>query len=424
MGRRPASTVRAEVIALAKGGDGVARVQGKSSRSTILVPRTAPGDIIEVIPGKASRGTLHALLEPSPLRVAPPCPHAESCGGCDWMHLSVDTQRSARIHIVRSELHLAGLEVPDIVAHHAREDRAYRARTRLAVHASRQRVVVGMRAARSHWIVPISSCLVLRSELDAVRADLARWLTGSLGQGEASLTFGADSLPVVHLTWSGTLSQGVFAEAEERVNKRLWAGVSLQLEGAVTPAVIGDPRGMTTGADKMPLMIPVGGFMQAFEAMNHQLVDHVNAVAGIEGAAAIELFAGSGNFTAALARRTDGLETVEQSEAAVEAARENLALRSLRARLRVGDADVAKVRGETRVAVLDPPRVGARGACERLAASRVKRVVMVSCDPATLARDASILHRDGRFVLERVDVFEMFPFTSHVETVAVFRRDR
>jgi 23S rRNA (uracil1939-C5)-methyltransferase len=164
--------------------------------------------------------------------------------------------------------------------------------------------------------------------------------------------------------------------------------------------------------------------MQAFEAMNHRLVDHVDAVSEVDGANAIELFAGSGNFTVALARRTDGLETVEQSEAAVEAARENLSQRALRARLRVGDADVAKVSGQTRVAVLDPPRVGARGACERLAASRVKRVVMVSCDPATLARDASILHRDGRFVLERVDVFEMFPFTSHVETVAVLRRDR
>ncbi|HQF23362.1 MAG TPA: methyltransferase, partial [Polyangiaceae bacterium] len=138
----------------------------------------------------------------------------------------------------------------------------------------------------------------------------------------------------------------------------------------------------------------------------------------------LELFAGSGNFSIALARQTPDLETVEQQDAAVAAARSNLETRGLRARLRVDDAEKTIVRSAVRTVVLDPPRTGAKRAVQTIAASRARDVVMVSCDPATLARDSAILVHQGRFELHRIDVFEMFPHTSHVETVACFRRKR
>ncbi len=340
------------------------------------------------------------------------------------MHVDLETQRSARPTIVADEMHRAGVPVPEILSHPADQTLRYRARARLAILATPRGIVVGFRAPRSHRVVPVDTCRVLVPELDEARGELAAWLAGSAGSGEASLCRGQGGRPAVHLAWEGTLAPRVFAHAQEQVDRGHWAGVSILLDGATAPATFGDARGVTTGGDGLPLLVPAGGFMQAHAQMNATLVRHVDAIAAIDGEPVLELFAGSGNFTVALARRTEGLEAVEQSAAAVEAARENLRVRGLKARLHVGDAEGAKVRPGVRTVVLDPPRTGARGAAERIAASRVRSVVMVSCDPATLARDASILLRAGRFILERLDVFEMFPCTSHVEAVALFRRER
>ena len=421
--QRP-EVVQAEIVALAKGGDGVARVSAAGKRSTLFVPGTAPGDVVEVVVEQGSRGRVRALLEPSPHRVQPPCPHADECGGCDWMHIHVDVQRSARRDIVRDALTRADLEVPPIGTHDAPRVDRYRRRARFAVQASQRGVMVGMRAARSHKIVPVTACLVLIPAVDETRDQLSAWLAGSVGKGDASVTLGHGALPVVHLAWQGELPASVFAGAEQRVESGQWAGVSMLLEGASTAAVVGDPRGVTTGVDALPLVVPPAGFMQAYEEMNHELVRHVVEVAHLDDSPTLELFAGAGNFTVALARHTGTLDTVEEDAPAVDAAQRNLELRGVRVRARVGDADAAKIRANTRVCVLDPPRTGALGASTNLAASKVRRIVMVSCDPATMARDAAILNRDGRFRLEQVDVFEMFPHTSHVETVAVFRRIR
>ncbi|PIE05285.1 MAG: hypothetical protein CSA75_05560 [Sorangium cellulosum] len=279
-----------------------------------------------------------------------------------------------------------------------------------------------MRAPRSHRIIPIASCPILVAQLAESMSQLSDWLKGSRGKGEASLCVGRGSLPAISLSWQGDLPASVFSIAEQQVKKENWAGVSVLLQGASKPAVIGDPRGVASGFDGLPLLFPPGGFMQAFEEMNHQLVGHVSRVAEVNGRATLELFAGSGNFTIALAHDTDRLEAVEQQAAAVNAAQRNLAHRKLKARIRVGNADAPSISDTIRVVVLDPPRSGAPGAAQVLAASRVHRVVLVSCDPATLARDVAVL--DARFELKRVDVFEMFPHTSHVETVVVMDRSK
>lgn len=421
--KRRRETIRAEVVSLAKGGDGVAR-RLDGPRATLFVPGTAPGDVVRVAVEGRGRGRLLEIVEASPERVPPPCPHAEACGGCDWMHLRAEAQRRGREAIVRQALERAGLEVPAIGSHAPGPDLRYRGRARFAARAGDDGVVVGLRAARSHRVVPIRSCLVLLPELDATRDEIAAWLEGSRGRGDVSVTRGTGGLPSIHLAWQGELAPSVFALAEQHVTEGRWAGTSVLIEGATVPAVSGDPRGVTRGADGLPLIVPPGGFMQANEQMNLELVRHVNAEAAPEGRPTLELFAGAGNFTVCLAAGTDALETVEQVADAVDAARVNLERRALRARQRVGDAEAAKVRDVVRVAVLDPPRSGAPGASSRLASSKARAVVMVSCDPATLARDAATLTSKGRFALQRVQLFDMFPQTSHVETVATFRRVR
>jgi 23S rRNA (uracil1939-C5)-methyltransferase len=137
----------------------------------------------------------------------------------------------------------------------------------------------------------------------------------------------------------------------------------------------------------------------------------------------VELFAGAGNLTVALARLGAAVVAVEADEAACEAARANLRARGLDARVQSGDASQHPLRPAPHVLVLDPPRTGARAVAEALskAPRGPRRVLYVSCDPRTLARDVARL-TERAFVVSATEVFEMFPHTSHVETLCVLDR--
>ena len=420
----PDLRLRLEIETIAKGGEGVGHAQVFGRRCAVLVARTAPGDIVDVEVGRAAgalRGRLLAVVQASPVRVHPVCPHADACGGCDLMHVDPAVQHDARVRIVRHALGtmLGGVEPR---AHRAPVAEGYRTRIRLAVDATKGRSLVGFRRARSHRIVEVDRCLVASPVLDGARAEVSAWLGSSRGKGELTLATGMGGRPAIYLEWEGELGSTVFREAEERVLSGRWAGVRFALSGANRPTDIGDPRTVTTGVDGMALVAPPGGFSQAFDAMNKELAGAVVGAAGRAGRKTWELFAGSGNFTVGLAREAETLESVESDAAAVEAARTNLQARGLRAKLRCADADAVDVGDDVRVVVMDPPRTGAPGASLRTARSRARRVVMVSCDPATLARDVRML-TNARFVVKSVDVFEMFPHTSHVESMVVLERE-
>ena len=342
------------------------------------------------------------------------------------MHIDLQVQRSARAAIVQDELGRVGVPAPGIESNVSGQVLQYRAKARVAVVAKQRGILSGFRAMGSHRIVPVETCLVLAPVLDHMRVELTSWLEGSVGVGEASIYKSRGGLPAVHLAWNGSLSSRVFAFAQKQIEQGRWGGACVFLDGASAPAVLGNPTGATEGVDGIDLFFPPGGFIQANETMNRSLVQYVDTLSGIDGKPTLELFAGSGNFTIALAGRTSELEAVEQNALAVDAARGNLERRGLKARMRLGDASGSDfcVRNAVRTVVLDPPRAGARVAVERIVESRVRKVVMVSCDPATFSRDVSILYHRGRFEIERLAVFEMFPCTSHVETVALLRRDR
>src|SRR5580704_4407617 len=162
-----------------------------------------------------------------------------------------------------------------------------------------------------------------------------------------------------------------------------------------------------TGADGGPLRLPPGGFAQAGEAVNAALTVHVaRVVQPWRADKAVELYAGAGNLSVLLAREVGDLACVESSRDACEAARENLAARGAK-NARVVEADAAGYAWAkaVRLVVLDPPRTGARAVAERLATSRVPRVVYVSCDPQTLGRDLGLLA--PAYVARSVATFEM-----------------
>ncbi len=434
-GRDPSVAV-ATIGSLAPGGDGVAHVTIGDDRRAVFVSHTAPGDraLVEVdLSQRPARGHVVELYSAGPDRVEPECPWSARCGGCDWMHLSPDAQARWHIDHVRAALPPAWRDV-EVAFHAAQQRLGQRVRTRVHVRcdrlggrdgrratgspADRDRVRVGMHEARTHDPVEVDSCVVLHPALEEARRLLADLFHGSQGRGEVLLCLGSGGRPVVDVTWRGEIAPACFARFERACAGGALAGAALALQNATRPAVVGDPTPWMTAADGEPLRLARGGFGQANETLNAQLARHVAQLAGTDAAESkrVELYAGAGNLSVLLARTPGELVTVESSRAACEAARANLAARGLRARVVEGDADAYEWSPATRTVVLDPPRTGARAVAERLAASRVARVVYVSCDPATLGRDLALL--EPVYELRSLAAFEMFPQTSHVEVVA------
>jgi 23S rRNA (uracil1939-C5)-methyltransferase len=421
---QPKKIIRLTISDIAKGGDGVAHTEIDGSTRAVLIARTVPGDLVDArvpLAGGLLRGELLSVVSAGAERVKPACPHFEECGGCDLMHLSSRGQRAYRERVVEVALRKALIGDVKVTHHDAPIVAGYRRRARVFIECGKNRTICGFRAAFSHRVIEVANCLVLEPSIDKARSRMSTWLAGSSGRGEALIQPGREGRPCISLRWYGELAAQVFREAEKRVLDGEWAGVSVLLEGASSAAVIGDAHGRTLGVDDLPFETSVGGFMQAFDVMNRELVKVAVEDAGCEGERVLELFSGAGNISVALARKTAFLETVESEAGAVEAARKNLAERGLSARMRVADANQAKPSKDTRVVVLDPPRTGAAEASEAVAKSGARRVVMVSCDPATLARDIEKLMAGG-FEVEKADVFEMFPQTSHVELVLKLSR--
>jgi 23S rRNA (uracil1939-C5)-methyltransferase len=416
----------ARIDDLAPGGDGVAHAVVHGERRAVFVPRVAVGDEVELevdVSARPARGKVSRLVRAGDGRVTPPCPFAESCGACDWMHLSRDAQRSARESHLRRALPAAWRDAP-VKMHDDTPSEGYRTRAHLHARASGGRALVGPHRPSTHDIAEADRCLVLAPALGDVIPALAAVLHGAHGRGDMHVAIGLAGKPVADIHWDGRVPAALFARLEDLVASGAWAGARV-FDGPVRrPAVVGDPAPRMAGADGQPLVLPAGGFAQASDEGNVELVrrvwELVQQTSPPRPSGVVELYSGAGNFTVLLASALERVVAVESDADACEAARTNLAARGLKARVVCADVEQFDI-PRADLVVLDPPRRGARRACEVIAASAVKTVVYVSCDPPTLGRDLAALA--GRFEPVAIESFAMFPGTSHAESVVALRRN-
>jgi len=413
---------------LAPGGHGVGHATVAGERRAVFVPRVALGDVVDVevdLATRPARGKLLRLVTHGEGRVPSPCSYVDKCGGCDWMHLSADAQRTAREAHLRRALPVPYRDQP-IIFHDPVAPLRYRTRARFHIRASGGRAVVGFHAAETRDTIGLTTCVALHPAIDASIALLGALLEAAHGVGEASVALGDHAKPVFDLAWHGTLSPASFARLEAAVNAGACAGGRIRLDDTTRPAVVGDPSPRMVGGDDAPIVLPPGGFAQASEVANIALARRVcELVAEVGGRAArslVELHSGAGNFTVLLAREFPRVIAVESDAAACEAARRNLAARGLVARVTCADAETFALPPRTDVVVLDPPRSGAKGVSVALAASSVKAIVYVSCDAPTLGRDLGVLAQCYEPV--SIESFGMFPGTSHSESLVALRRFR
>jgi 23S rRNA (uracil1939-C5)-methyltransferase len=422
--------VEATITELAPGGEGVAIADIGGERRAIFVPGVAPSERVRIeadLDHRPARGRLLKVIEASDARVDPPCRHVEACGGCDWMHLAPSAQSIEHARIVTRLLPPSfAAVVPKM--HPATTTSGYRTRARVHIEATHKGVVVGMFGKRTRTPAPVDTCLVLDPVLDRARAGLTAVLEGAHGKGEAQLSLGTpspDRRAVIDLRWSGDLPGSVFARLERAVEEGTIAGARVFAGAVRLPATIGDPTPWITGADGVPLRLAPGGFSQASEEANALLASRVLALADekLPKADVVELYAGAGNLTVLLAKDRKVI-AVESDRDACDAMRANLVARRFEAKVVCADATTYALPPKTKLIVLDPPRTGARAVAAALAARPQDGVVLyVSCDPPTLARDLAILEKGG-FHLEALELFEMFPQTSHIETLALAVRSK
>jgi tRNA/tmRNA/rRNA uracil-C5-methylase (TrmA/RlmC/RlmD family) len=381
-------------------GGGVGRAQ---DGRVIFVRHSLPGELVRVALTETTasfyRGEAVDVVEASPQRVTPPCPYAQpgGCGGCDLQHASPEAQRSWKASLVQEHLRrIAGIEHEvTVVASPTVE--ASRTRLRCAVDEDG---ALSLRVARSHDLVPIDTCWISSREFDEAFAHPWR---------------GAEE---VELRAIGTGEP--FAVAR-RVGER---GTTFEVRSLSGLALDPSTHSRVSVGGHVYRVGPMS-FWQSHRDAPHVLLDAVLELAQVDsGDDVTDLFSGVGLFSVPLAKRvgpSGRVTAVESSPYAVRDARENaVGLAHLKVReWSVTPRAVNDTVREGKVVVLDPPRQGlAKGVADAIARRRPRRVVYVSCDAATFARDLKVFLGHG-FVLSDLRVFDLFPMTEHVELVAL-----
>ncbi|MEM9176366.1 MAG: class I SAM-dependent RNA methyltransferase [Myxococcota bacterium] len=402
------SPATVEVESLSSGGDGVARLQ---DGRVVFVAGGVPGDrvVLDVVEEKKrfAKARIAEVLQAGPGRVEARCPHFGTCGGCLWQHVAYDVQLEAKRRVVSDALErIGGLDLPERIGIvPSPSPYGYRGRARFVECEDG----VGYRVRGGAGAQAVETCPVLVPGAEAALVERGRLARASDGPRarrtrEWVVTTGSDGASIV--TPGGTRKKARGRTGSARHVRLEVAGSTLWVSG--------------------------DSFVQGNVLLWEALVESVVAACLGEdlgpGARFVELHAGAGFFTLPLAEAGLFGCAIESAPSAVDDLRGNLA-----GTAHARSVEVVAGRAETRrdlarrfagadLALVDPPRTGLEPpVCEALVASGPRRLVYLSCDPGTLARDLAMLTRAG-YVLAAVQAFDLFPQTPHVETLTTLER--
>jgi 23S rRNA (uracil1939-C5)-methyltransferase len=421
-------TITVEIEKMVYGGKGMGRVGGK----VVFVPFTAPGEQIEAEVVREKKDYAEAVLKkvksPSPKRVKPFCPLYGDCGGCQYQHFSHEDQLKLKEEALRETLQRltrkGNLEISPIIASPA--DRAYRIRAQFKMGIKEGKKILGFRAWRTHRVVETEECPLLHPLANRILHGLRQWLeqTKEVSVKEIDLKVSPEEGgAVVNLRGEDPWDDRRVEELRGRViglkgvvsggkRQSSWGDLNLAHEG---PEIRGRKIRFQTRGES---------FVQVNPGQNHNLIRGVVEWAGLGGEEkVVDLFCGSGNLTLPLALGAKKAWGIDLDGQAIESARENARVNGIRqCAFWAGTAEegIRRVREETPsvdLAVLDPPRAGARGVLEPLVSLQPRKILYVSCEPPTLARDLARLVSLG-YNVKRLQPLDMFPQTYHIEVIA------
>ncbi|MDF2444902.1 MAG: rRNA ((1939)-C(5))-methyltransferase [Moraxellaceae bacterium] len=429
--------VELQIERLSHEGRGIARLDGK----LIFVEGALPGEAVRATytatHKKFDEARALEVLSASPDRVEPPCAHFSICGGCSLQHLARPAQIVFKQGVLAEQFrHFGGIEPEEWLPPLVDEEAAYRRKARLGVKfvIKKDALLVGFREKQSHFLADIQGCHVLDRRIGEQLMDLRAVISGLAKR---------DIIPQIEVAAGDTGVALVFRHMEPLPPEDIAALVAFA--AARDWQLYLQPGGLDSvhrvwpeaGEDRLTYTLPDFGLELAFHPMDFTQVN-----AGINrrmvklaldlldtqpGERVLDLFSGLGNFTLPLATRAGEVVGVEGSQAMADRGMENARRNGLgNVAFYAQDltADFSQQpwarQGFDRL-LIDPPRSGAQEVVEYLPKFRARRVVYVSCNPATLARDAGLMKAHG-YRLTKAGVMDMFPHTTHVESIAVFER--
>ena len=427
--------VTVEVEMLGPRGDGIAKNPGGRERGRLYIAGALPGEQVRVRLGNKRGDGLEAkLLEvvaPSDDRIAPPCRHFATCGGCSVQHLGMDAYHAWKRELVTNAIQRVGFD-PDLVAPLIPTENAGRRRATFAAFRPRakdSKTFFGFHTRASRHVVELEECLILHPELMALVPKLREALADIVPPGarwEVSVTLADNGFDVLIVAAhqpgpDASMALAMFADAQGL------ARVAWQLEGSsrddIEPVAL--HRMPVLELSGVPVEIPPGVFLQASAAAERVLSNLV--VEAAEGTRMADLYCGVGTFALPLAAAGAKVLAVDGDEAAISALARAAGTAGFGGQVTAEARDLVRqpmAAAEFRrieTIVFDPPRAGAAAQAAEIAQTDASQVVAVSCNPTTFARDALTL-TEGGFSLERVTPVDQFVWSGHVELVAVFGR--
>ena len=436
--RRAPGIARATVEKLAHDGRGVARVENK----TVFISGVLAGE--EVTFNYVARhrnydeGEVLEVLSPSPDRVMPRCPHFSVCGGCSMQHLAPEKQILAKQQVLLDDLqHIGKVQPKALLPPLTGPHWGYRRKARLGGRyvANDQRPLAGFREKHTHFLADLSRCETLHPSVGERLQSLAR-LVRTLACFE--------QIPQIEVAVDDrqtALVFRVFEEPAEADRERLREFAREQ-----NLCIFLQPGGNDTIAPLWPEQVELSyalpefgvdfhfgpsDFTQVNTEINRDMVSRAVSLLDLQPEdRVLDLFCGLGNFTLPIARRARAVVGVEGSGELVRRARANAGRNAMsNVPFHAADlsADLSQApwwQGGFDKVLLDPPRNGAQATLAHLARLKIARLVYVSCNPATLARDAGILVNEFGYRVEKAGVMDMFPHTAHVESIALFVRGK
>ncbi|MCK9389209.1 MAG: 23S rRNA (uracil(1939)-C(5))-methyltransferase RlmD [Sulfuritalea sp.] len=429
----------AHIESLDHEGRGIAHVDGKA----VFIEGALPGEVVEYASyrRKPSYEKAHAqcVLRASSQRIEPACPHFGTCGGCSMQHLNLAGQTAAKQRVLEDALwHIARLKPEQLFPPIAGTGWGYRLRARLSVRhvASKGGAMVGFREKHSSYVAVMNSCAVLPPHVSALIPVLKTLIDGMsqpdrMPQIEVAVGGSRTVLLLRHLealTLDDLDHLRDFADAHGII----WY---LQAKGPETVTLFHPVEAKLPSYDLpdfgLELLFHPTEFTQVNNGVNRMLVRRAMALLKPQvGERIADLFCGLGNFTLPIARLGARVLGVEGSAALVKRAQENAAHNGLAAQCEFAVANLFEATEESFSALgafdkllIDPPREGAIALVKALPVEGgPRRIVYVSCSPATLARDAAVLVHEKGYRLGGAGIANMFPHTSHLESIALFEK--
>ena len=423
---------RLRIERLANDGRGIAFLDGR----TWFVSGALAGEDVEArvlgAHGKIVEARTERVFTASEVRRVAPCAHAGRCGGCSVQHLPHDEQLALKQRMLAEQLsRVAAVEPEEWAAPLTGPEFGYRRRARIAVRwdARAKQLEVGFRAAGSQDIVAIDHCLVLVQALQPIMAGLPallRQLSNPRALGHVEL-FSGSAIAVLlrHMAPLSEVDMQLLQGFCLTHGAQLW----LHGEGEPQPVDLTQTLGYLLEQWNLQLAYRPGDFVQVNAGVNEAMVAQaLEWLAPQADERVLDLFCGLGNFALPLAKQVREVVAVEGVATMVERAALNAVSNNLhnaaffQADLSQPLAQAAWAKDGFSTVLLDPPRDGAYEVVRKLSALGAKRLVYVSCNPATLARDTVELMKQG-YRLKRAGILDMFPQTAHVEAMALFEAD-